>query len=109
VQERLGDVHLNLGNLELSRESFEESLTIRERLAEQNPENLVWQLDLVISLYKVAVMSAGDRRSEVIEEGLALVERLNEQGSLTLVQASWAELFRGLRENAPEAEGAATP
>ena len=50
---KLGDVAVAGGDLVAARQAYEQSLLIRERLAESDPSNSGWQRDLVVSHAKM--------------------------------------------------------
>ena len=82
------------GDLGEARRLFGESLDIRQRLAESDPDNAAWQRDLMVSHYKLGGLHQTaqefDRAIEQYRLGVAVLERLIEQKKL--VEASRREL-----------------
>ncbi len=100
--DRIGAAKLELDDIPGSLAAAEESLAIARDLAELRKDNLDAQTDLVVGLYKLAKVAAGERRDAVIGEGLQLLARLDGEGKLTDDQKGWSESFRTLRNGAPE-------
>ena len=72
--ERLGDVLRDQGNLVAALNTHHDSLSIRQKLANQDPGNAGWQRDLSISHYKIgdvqkALIELADRNVDVILPG----------------------------------------
>jgi hypothetical protein len=55
------------------------------------------QTDLVVGLYRLAKVANGERKDAVIDEGLAILARLDADGKLTEDQKGWSESFNTLR------------
>jgi hypothetical protein len=51
----------------------------------------------VVSLYKLAKVSAGEEKETAIGEGLKLLAALDADGKLTKDQKGWGDSFRSLR------------
>ena len=81
-------------------------MAIARDLAELRKDNLEAQTDLVVGLYKLAKVAAGERKDAVIDEGLQLLARLDADGKLTDDQKGWSESFLKLR-NGPQETGTA--
>jgi tetratricopeptide (TPR) repeat protein len=59
---------------------YKKSLEIRERLLAADPDNAEWQLDVVFSLYKLAL--AGDTPRDRLARALEMLRRLDAAGRL---------------------------
>jgi hypothetical protein len=77
--------------------SLEERLAVVRDLAETRKDSTEAQTDLVVGLYKLATVAAGERKDAVIDEGLQILARLDADGKLTDVQKGWSESFLTLR------------
>jgi hypothetical protein len=90
-----------------------DGLDIAKALAARDPNNVVWQTDLVVSAWKLAQAGAHDARGHV-GNGLAILKRLDGEGKLTADQKGWIGAFEAAWQmpaddaaDAPEAEGKA--
>ena len=45
-----------------------------------------WQTDLVVSLYKIAIMAEGERKQAALDEAIQIVDRLDAEGKLSPAQ-----------------------
>jgi hypothetical protein len=100
--DRVGAAKLELNDIPGSLAAAEESLAIARDLAELRKDNLDAQTDLVVGLYKLAKVAAGERKDAVIDEGLRLLAKLDAAGQLTDDQKGWSESFNTLRNGAQE-------
>ncbi len=88
------------GQGEAARQAYSSSLEIRERLAKSEPERADYQLDLVVSLVKVA--TAGDSPARPpLERALALLLELDRQGRLAPADQPKIEALRQMLVSAP--------
>ncbi|HMK41456.1 MAG TPA: hypothetical protein VK451_07840, partial [Methyloceanibacter sp.] len=60
-----------------------------------------FQTDLVLALYKVARVATGDQQQASIDEALALLKRLEDEGKLSPNQKTWRDQLLALRTPAP--------
>ena len=60
-------------------------------------QNVQWQTDLVVSLYKLAPVADGDRKSAALDEALKIVEQLDAEGKLTPDKKNWKDMLLALR------------
>ena len=60
-----------------------------------------WQTDLIVSLYKLALVSDGDRKSAALDEALKMVEQLDAEGKLTPDKKNWKDMLLALRTSSP--------
>ena len=95
--DRLGNAKFDSNDVPGTVAAFEESLTIARELADTVKDNIDVQTDLVVSLYKLAKVSAGEQKEAAIGEGLKLLARLDADGKLTEDQKGWGDSFRPLR------------
>jgi tetratricopeptide (TPR) repeat protein len=100
--DRIGAAKLELNDIPGSLAAAEESLAIARDLAELRKDNLEAQTDLVVGLYKLAKVAAGERKDAVIDEGIQLLARLDADGKLTDDQKGWSESFNTLRTGTQE-------
>ena len=81
--DNIGDVRQAQGDLAGARASYEAGLSIRERLARQDPANAQWQRDLAISHIRIGLVrqAGGDLTGarESFEASLAILEPLTRQ------------------------------
>ena len=90
ILNRVGDTTRSLGDTASAYADYQESLTIVRRLSALDGRNTMWQTDLVVSLWKV--QQASDRAAErkaALQEGLAILRRLDGQNRLTSAQQGW--------------------
>ena len=71
------------GKLSEALKAYQIALTIRDRLAEAEPDNVNWQRDLAVSHSKLAVVLAEQGRAlealDALREGRAITVRLKER------------------------------
>ena len=60
--------------------------------------NVQWQTDLVVSLYKIAILADGERKSAALDEALKIVERLDAEGKLSPDKKDWKDKLLALRQ-----------
>ena len=80
---KVGDVLVAQGNLAEALKSYQDSLAIRDRLAQADPGNATWQRDLAISHGRVGhvLVQQGEATLALNEfrEGRTTIARLKEQ------------------------------
>jgi hypothetical protein len=94
-------VKLGRGDAAGAEAAYAEGLAIRRALAKTDPGNVQWQTDVVVSLYKIAGVSEGARRTDAVNEALGILGRLKAQGALTAEQQSWPDALRALLPESP--------
>ena len=67
--ERIGDVQVSQGDLPSALSSYKQGLEIAQKLAARDPGNTGWQIDLVISLWKLASVLEQQRSPQKREAG----------------------------------------
>jgi len=60
--DKIADVKRASGDQAGALEAYEKSLAIARRLAGIDPGNVGWQTDLVVSLYKIAIVAEGEAK-----------------------------------------------
>jgi len=76
----------------------------RRKLAAANPGNDVWQIDLVLDLWRVGTVSDPPRARAALREALAILEALARDNKLTPAQKDWPQQLRdALAKLPPEA------
>ena len=78
--------------------AYEESLAIARRLAAIDPGNVSWQTDLVVSLYKIAIMAEGERKQAALDDAIKIVDRLDAEGKLSPAQKDWKNKLLALQQ-----------
>ena len=63
-----------------------------------DPGNVQWQTDLVVSLYKIAILADGEKKSGAVDEALKIVEQLDAEGKLSPDKKDWKDRLLALRE-----------
>lgn len=88
--EKTGAIMSQSGNKTEAAGRFEESLAIRRKLVESEPDNLQWQIDLAFGL-RTAANATGDFDESLRRLGEArdIIERLDSEGRLSAGQESW--------------------
>ena len=89
--DKIADVKRSTGDQAGALAAYEESLAIARRLAGLDPGNVSWQTDLVVSLYKIAIMADGERKRTALDEAIKIVERLDAEGKLSPAQKGWKD------------------
>ena len=84
--DRIGAAKLELNDIPGSLAAAEESLAIARDLAELRKNDTEAQTDLVVGLYKLAKVAAGERKDAAINEGLQLLARLDADGKLPTIR-----------------------
>jgi tetratricopeptide (TPR) repeat protein len=92
----IGDVLVLAGDLEGAKGRFEESLEVRERLAEQNPGSAEAQRDLIVSMNKLGGVFP---RQGWWSKGLAVCQRLVAEGRLAPADAWMLDDLRNRAES----------
>jgi hypothetical protein len=87
--ERIGDVLAATGEIDTALASYRDSLTIRNEQALRDPSNVLWQVDLVVSLCKVA--STGGEPEANLARAEAILKRLDGAGALPPDKRSWMD------------------
>src|SRR5262249_29918320 len=75
----------------------------RRKLAAANPGNDVWQIDLVLDLWRVGTVSDPPRARAALREALAILEALARDNRLTGAQKDWPQLLRDALAKLPPA------
>jgi hypothetical protein len=89
---KIGDISAARGDRDGALKAYKDGLDIRKQLAARDPNNVVWQTDLVVSAGKLAGAGAKDRRQH-LASGLAILKRLDAEGKLTADQKEWIAPF----------------
>jgi hypothetical protein len=78
----IGDVQKAQDDLSAARQSYNDSLAIRDRLAQSDPGNAGWQRDLAVTFAKLALVhkQSGDKSEarDSLRQGQAIMARLTE-------------------------------
>jgi hypothetical protein len=96
--DKLGDVKRASGDMPAAVTAYEESLVIARRLSGVDPSNVQWSTDLVVALYKLALVTEGDQRRAYLDEALKIVEALDAEGKLSPDKKNWKNMLLALRE-----------
>ena len=83
---RIGDARLAGGDRAGALAAYEESLSIARKLATVVPSNIGWQVDLVVSLYKLSAVVDPPRARAALREALAIAEMLAREDKLAAQQ-----------------------
>jgi hypothetical protein len=78
-------------DLEGAATLYNEALEIRRRLSAVDPGNAAWRADVVVGLWKTALLS--DEPEPMLGEGLRLLKELDAAGQLSPTQQSWIAMF----------------
>lgn len=104
---KIGDIFLAQGNLDDALSAYRDSLAIAEPLAQQDTTNTQWQTDLVVSYWKIAQLNVDfaempfDRES-LLQNGLAILYRLQNESRLTHQQQEWVPALEQALEQAKQ-------
>ena len=85
--DQIGDVLKAHGNLPEALKSFRDGLAIADRLAKADPGNAGWQVDLVVSNWKLA--ANGDDAARRFTFVVATLRKLKDENRLTPAQEKW--------------------
>jgi hypothetical protein len=85
--DRVGDVLKAQGNLPEALKSFRDSLAIRDRLAKADPGNAEWQVDLVVSHWRLAELDDDPAQRWVLV--VATLRKLKDEGRLAPSLEKW--------------------
>ena len=96
--DKIGDVKRSQNDNAGALAAYDESLAIARHLAAVDPGNVQWQTDLVVSLYKVAILADGEKKSGAVDEALKIVEQLDAAGKLSPDKKDWKDRLLALRE-----------
>ena len=96
---KLASCRVALGDLPAAREAYGEALAISRDLAGRDPRNVEGQTDLVVGLYMTATATTEvPRRHELLDEALAILDRLQAAGLLTADQSGWKGILTKARD-----------
>ncbi len=99
----VADVERALGDTATALAAYEESLAISRKLATLDATNVQWQTDLVVGLYKIALMTGDDKKAASVDEAIKIVERLDAEGKLSPDKKNWKDMLLALRAG-PQAQ-----
>jgi tetratricopeptide (TPR) repeat protein len=85
--ERLGGLAAVDGANDEAKAFLLKALAIREQNATSDPDNTLWQTELIVSLVQLA--QAGDEPQARLEQALALARKLDAAGKLNALQKGW--------------------
>ncbi len=100
TQGRLGAAYQAAGRTGEARDAYRACLDLSERYAATNPANTTWQIDVVLYLYSLAFVDDAPR--PLLERALAIVRRLEAEGRLNGVQATWKSYLEEALAAAPK-------
>jgi tetratricopeptide (TPR) repeat protein len=86
-EEQIGDVLVGQDHLDEALAAYRDALAIRKTLARNHPGNVLWETDLVVSLYKIACV--GGETEANLSEALAILKRLDAAGTLPSDRKGW--------------------
>ena len=97
IQVRLGDVQRMQGNFLEALKNFRLAMGIRKKIIERTPSNPNYQMDFAEACWKISSipMVPQTERRALLEQGLALLDELNQSGKLRPDRYKWPDLFRG--------------
>ena len=95
----LGTTLAGMGRREEALAAFRQCLAIREALAQLDPGNADWQIDLVIVLFKLA--EVGDEARSRLALALQILRQLASERKLPPVQQAWIGLIERALANLP--------
>jgi hypothetical protein len=72
----LGDAQLALGQRTAALAAYNESLWVARRLATADSDNIGWQRDLIVSLYKVATAADAPLARVTLREAIVMLDAL---------------------------------
>jgi hypothetical protein len=85
----MGDLLSSLGQGEAARQYYENSLDIRAKLAQAEPNLLERQLDLVVSFYKLSFLYQGKVKLDYLNRALQILLDLQRANKLPPQNAGW--------------------
>ena len=83
---RIGDARLAGDDRAGALAVYEESLSVARKLLAIDRSNVGWQVDLVVSLYKLSAVVEPPRARAALREALAIVEMLARDDKLNAAQ-----------------------
>jgi len=94
--DNLGNARHSAGETKTALIAYEEALGLARLLAGLDRGNAQWQVDLIVSLYKVALASEGPRRRRALTEAIEIAERLEKEGRLSVDEQSMSADLRAM-------------
>lgn len=94
---KVGDALKAAGDPPNALAAYRDSLAAIRALAEKDPSNLGWQLDLVVTLMKA--VAAGDDAAANYSEALGVLQRLDSAGRLPPDKKPWLPAVATLLAN----------
>ena len=96
--DKIADVKRSTGDQQGALAAYEESLAIARRLAAIDPGNVSWQTDLVVSLYKIAIMAEGERKQAALDEAIQDRRPARRRGQAFAGPEGWKDKLLALRQ-----------
>jgi tetratricopeptide (TPR) repeat protein len=95
-----GEIVAKQGNLETAIESYKKGLEIFKRLAAADPTNSQWQLDMVVSFWRLSSLEDINAKlvRDYLNKGLEILRKLESEGKLHGEQQHWTAIFTGRLE-----------
>ena len=90
-----GDILLDQGNLQGALQAYQNGHAIAQKLVAADPSNTTWQIDLVVSFWKIGssidVTTEPDKQEaqDKLSRALDILRRLDEQGRLAPRYQQW--------------------
>jgi hypothetical protein len=89
----LGSAKVSLGDTAAARLVYGEALPIIRHLADADPGNTQRQTDLVVNLYRLAIVGEEADRQRALRDASAILTRLRDENRLTPDKIGWPDLF----------------
>jgi hypothetical protein len=94
LDDGVGDVRRDQGDLAGALQAYQASLGIRERLAASDPGNALWQRDLIVSRWRLADLAEGYVSEDALDHwraALAIALELQQSGRLAPIDAYFVD------------------
>lgn len=100
---KVGDARQKLGDDTGAYANYQEGMAIARKLAALDADNTEWQTDVVVSLWKVqAASDKPTERREALQEGLDILQKLDDEKRLSSSQQGWIKTLRKALDEIPQ-------
>ena len=86
---KLASVRSEQGKVELARPLWESTIRVRETLASENIDSVIYTIDLIEALWELGKIIPSSEREAPLRRALALLDALENSGSLSEGHSEW--------------------
>lgn len=99
--DRMGDMSLKVDDSITAAAMYKKAFTVCKSLVELEPDNVGWNIDLMISYRKLAQVAQPKQAKTLLSEALATMQKLNRKNKLNHRTQSWIAVLKEEIERLP--------